>query len=135
MQDHTPNALKAAKRLRADMSLPGVLLWQRLRGKPMGVRFRNQHPIGAYVADFYCASRRLVVEVDGIAHDMGDRPARDARRDEWLRKCGMEVIRVPASDVLRDADDVAAGIVALCLDAPPPSAALRLPPPPKGEDF
>ncbi|MBW8752766.1 MAG: DUF559 domain-containing protein, partial [Sphingomonadales bacterium] len=130
MDDHTPQALKSAKRLRTEMSLPEVLLWQRLRGRPMGVKFRNQHPIGAFVADFYCAKPRLIVEVDGIAHDMGDRPERDARRDEWLRRCGMQIVRIPASDVLRDPDEVAAAIVALCVDAPPPSAASPLPPPP-----
>lgn len=135
MQDHTPKALKAAKRLRAEMSLPEILLWQRLRGKPMGVKFRNQHPMGGYVADFYCAGRRLIVEVDGIAHDMGNRPERDARRDDWLRRSGIQVIRIPATDVLRDPDGVAAGVVALCMDAPFPSAASRLPPFPEGEDL
>jgi very-short-patch-repair endonuclease len=134
MQDHTPRALSAAKRLRTEMSLPEVLLWRLLRGRPMGVKFRNQHPIGAYVADFYCAKRRLIVEIDGIAHDMGNRPERDARRDEWLRKTGMEVVRISAKDVLRDPEAVAASLVALCAAAPPPSGAAHLPPPPEGED-
>ena len=134
MRNHTPEALLAAKRLRREMSLPEVLLWRLLRKRPMGIKFRNQHPIGRYVADFYCASHKLVVEIDGIAHDMGDRPERDARRDGWLRKGGMEVVRIAAVDVLRDPEAVAASIVASCLGAPPPSGAPRLPPPPVGED-
>ncbi len=75
-----------ARRARRDMSLPEVLLWQRLKGSPQGLRFRKQHPIGAYRADFYCAQSKLVIEVDGIAHDMGDRPAHDATRTATLDK-------------------------------------------------
>ncbi|MFA7602571.1 MAG: DUF559 domain-containing protein [Novosphingobium sp.] len=134
MRNHTPKALKAARRLRAEMSLPEILLWRILRTKPLGVKFRRQHPIGSYVADFYCDRRKLIVEIDGIAHDMGDRPERDAGRDEWLRECGMEVVRIPAGDVLRDPEDVAVSLAALCTGAPPPSGASRLPPPPEGED-
>ncbi len=135
MRDHKPSALKAARRLRSQMSLPEVLLWRILRSKPMGIKFRRQHPIGSYVADFYCDQRKLIVEIDGIAHDMGDRPERDARRDQWLQECGMDVLRIPATDVLRDPHGVAAALIALCAEAPPPSGAVRLPPPPVGEDF
>ena len=134
MRDHTNDALHNARRLRSKMSLPEALLWKILKKRPSGVKFRRQHPVGNYVADFYCAERRLIVEIDGIAHDMGDRPERDARRDEWMRSCGMEVMRIPASDVLRDPEDVAAWLVGLCFAAPPPSAATRLPPPPSGQD-
>lgn len=94
------------------MSLPEVLLWQRLKGAPQGVLFRKQHPIGPYRADFYCAAAKLVVEVDGIAHDMGDRPARDETRTRTLTEKGYRVVRVPAVDVLRDPDGAAASIVA-----------------------
>ena len=94
------------------MSLPEVLLWQRLKGGPEGMSFRKKHPIGAHRADFYCAAARLVVEVDGIAHDMGDRPARDEARTQTLTSKGYRVLRVPAADVLRDPDGVAASILA-----------------------
>jgi very-short-patch-repair endonuclease len=95
------------------MSLPEVLLWQRLKGAPEGVSFRKQHPIGSYRADFYCAAAKLVIEVDGVAHDMGDRPARDAARTQALTEKGYQVVRVLAVDVLRDADGAAASIVAI----------------------
>ncbi len=100
-----------ARRARRELSLPEVLLWQRLKGAPQGVRFRRQHPIGAYRADFYCAASKLVIEIDGIAHDMGDRPARDVARTLALEHQGYRVVRVAAADVLRDADDVAQAIV------------------------
>ncbi|MGQ3066131.1 MAG: endonuclease domain-containing protein, partial [Sphingopyxis sp.] len=69
------------------------------------------HPVGAYVADFYAPDVRLIVEVDGLAHDF--RVERDVVRDEWLRGQGFVVVRVTASDVLKDVDAVVAGLVAL----------------------
>ena len=102
----------AARKARRERSLPEILLWQRLKGSPQGIAFRKQHPIGPYRADFYCAGAKLVFEVDGAAHDMGDRPARDVARTNWLNEKGYHVIRIPASDVLRDADRVADAMVA-----------------------
>ena len=133
MEDHTPESLTAARKLRRKMSLPEGLLWQRLRQRPMGLKFRNQHPLEKRVVDFYCASRRLVVEIDGISHGMGDNPARDLRRDAFLRALGYEVLRILASNVLKDPVGVAESIVSLCLDRPPPSA-LRAATSPKGGD-
>ena len=133
MEDHTPESLTAARKLRRKMSLPEGLLWQRLRQRPMGLKFRNQHPLEKMVVDFYCASRRLVVEIDGISHGMGDNPARDLRRDAFLRSLGYEVLRILASNVLKDPVGVAESIVSLCLDRPPPSA-LRAATSPKGGD-
>jgi very-short-patch-repair endonuclease len=121
MRDHTPSALRSAKRLRSEMSLPEVILWRLLRKKPLGVKFRRQHPIGSYVADFYCDAADLIIEIDGIAHNMGDRPERDEKRDVWLLAYGKQVLRIPATDVLKDAATVADSIVALCAAAPPPS--------------
>jgi very-short-patch-repair endonuclease len=109
-----PRDIAKARRLRREMSLPEVLLWTRLR-QQQAVKFRRQHPLGNYVLDFYCARARLCVEIDGIAHDMGDRPHRDALRDDWLRAEGIEVVRIPARDVLRSADTVAEAVVAHCL--------------------
>lgn len=108
----TDRAYKNARRLRRELSLPEKLLWVRLRGA--GVRFRRQHPIGAYVLDFYCPTARLGIEVDGFAHDTGDRPRRDAVRSQWLRDEGAELLRIPAKDVLADPDRVADGLLRLC---------------------
>ena len=86
MEDRSPDALKRARKLRREMSLPEVLLWRLLRGKPMGVKFRKQHPVGEFSLDFYCAEKRLGIEIDGIAHDMGDNPERDIVRDANTEK-------------------------------------------------
>ena len=117
----TDRAYKAAKRLRRTMTLPEVLLWQRLRRTPRGIAFRRQHPIGGYVLDFYCPAAKLAIEVDGIAHEMGNRPQRDEARDAWLAAQGLHVTRIEARSVLRDPDGIAEMLVNACLGAQNPS--------------
>jgi very-short-patch-repair endonuclease len=134
VHDHAPGTVERARKLRREMSLPDVLLWRVLRTKPMGVKFRNQHPIEDYVADFYCHAARTVFEIDGIVHDMGDQHEFDARRDAALTLAGVQVVRIAAAEVLRDVDAVANMIVRYCLDRPPPSA-LRAATSPDGGGF
>jgi very-short-patch-repair endonuclease len=107
--------IRRARRLRREMSLPEVLLWQALRERPNGLKFRNQHPAGDYVADFFCHKARLVVEVDGEAHDRGDRPERDQDRDTWFLARRFRVLRIPAREVLDDLENVIRGIVAAAI--------------------
>jgi len=95
------------------MSPPEVMLWQRLRLRPGGVKFRRQHPVGVYVADFYAPEAKLIVEVDGVAHDF--RVERDGVRDAWLSGQGFVVVRVAAVDVLKDVEAVVDGVVRLVL--------------------
>ncbi|AMO70859.1 endonuclease domain-containing protein [Sphingorhabdus sp. M41] len=96
-----------ARQLRKTMSKPEVMLWQILRQRPTGIKFRRQHPIGCYILDFYCPSAKLGIEVDGMTHDMGCRPERDERRDWALSQKGVETIRISAQEVLDDPADVA----------------------------
>jgi very-short-patch-repair endonuclease len=116
------------------MSLPEVLLWQRLKGSPKGIAFRKQHPIGSYRADFYCAAAKLVIEVDGAAHDTGDRPARDEQRTAQLEAAGYDVLRVSAATILKNADEAANSVITYAarpLHHPAAPAGL---PPRSGED-
>jgi len=99
-----------ARTLRRTMSLPEVLLWQQLKLRPHGLKFRKQHPVEPYVADFYCPEKRLVIEVDGIAHDMGGNPARDERRNVFFAERDLEVLRIAATDILNDVTAVAQSI-------------------------
>ena len=104
--------IETARHLRRNLSPPEARLWSRLRARLSGAPvFCRQHPIGPYVLDFYCAKARLAVEVDGISHDMGDRPQRDIRRDAWLRSEGVSILHIPANDVMRAIDDVVDVIV------------------------
>ena len=107
----TKRTVVRAKALRREMSLPEVLLWRELRQAE--VKFRRQHPLGPYVLDFYCPAARLVVEVDGMAHDIGERPQRDELRAAFIAERGLRLVRIPAAEVLRSAADVAASLVRL----------------------
>ncbi|HTU12623.1 MAG TPA: endonuclease domain-containing protein [Allosphingosinicella sp.] len=102
-----------ARELRRSPTLPESLLWQQLRQRPYGLKFRRQHPFGPFIADFYCSSAHLVVEVDGDSHDMGDRPALDERRDLYLRESGLRVLRLRAADVLKDVEPAISAILAM----------------------
>lgn len=122
-----------ARKLRREMTLPEVLLWKDLRGKKLGLKFRNQHPIPPYVVDFYCASARLVVEIDGFAHDNAERATRDAKRDRTLIEKGYDVLRLPASLILEDRQAALDAIVARAAK-PLHRACGTVPLPASGED-
>jgi very-short-patch-repair endonuclease len=92
------------------MSPPEAYLWQALRQRPDGLKFRRQHPFERCTADFYCAAAQLVVEVDGDGHDMGHNPESDRRRDDWLGQQGLQVLRFNAADVMKDMESVVSAI-------------------------
>lgn len=103
-----------ARALRRDLTLPEGVLWQVLRQRPEGFKFRRQHPIGRCIVDFYCPATRLVIEVDGESHSMGEHPKRDLRRDQWLCEQGLRIVRFSATDVIRDTQSVVSGILVAC---------------------
>ncbi|MFW2828883.1 endonuclease domain-containing protein [Sphingomonas sp. ID0503] len=113
------------------MTLPEVRLWTALRTRPSGLRFRRQHPVGAYILDFHSPQGKLAIEVDGIAHDMGSNPERDAARDAWLAAQGLTTLRIRAADVLADLDATVRHILQAVIPlhqppaGPPPHAAHR----------
>jgi very-short-patch-repair endonuclease len=112
-RDRNPAVIRA-RELRRTLSPPEAYLWQMLRTRPGGFKFRRQHPLDRCTGDFYCAAAKLVVELDGISHEMGDNPARDARRDGWLREQGLRVVRFNADDVMKDVESVVTAIVLAC---------------------
>lgn len=107
-------AVVRARELRRSPSLPEGLLWQILRQRPGGFKFRRQHPVGPYVTDFYCPAARLIIEVDGASHDMGGNPGRDAERDTWMKERGLRVLRFTAAEILKDRDSAVTMIVRVC---------------------
>lgn len=123
-----------ARKLRREMTLPEMLLWQQLRAQKLGVKFRRQHPVGPYVADFCAMTAKLIVEIDGEAHDRATAPARDAVRDAFLMAQGFEVVRVTAKDVLENMDGVVA-LLRLKADSPLHHAFGAVPLPANGEDL
>ena len=111
--DKPAASVRRAKRFRRELSLPEVMLWQILRTSPGGHKFRKQHPAGPYCLDFFCARANLAIEIDGAAHDMGDRPAKDDRRDAWLREHRIDTLRIPAREILDNVGAVAQSIVTI----------------------
>ena len=105
--DAPGRTVRRGKELRQRMTLPEVVVWHALRERKLGGwKFRRQHPKGRYVLDFYCDALKLAVEVDGDIHGFGDQPRKDAQRGDWLRRCGVETLRIPARDVLYNLDGV-----------------------------
>jgi very-short-patch-repair endonuclease len=100
-------ANERARTLRNAMSNAEAKLWQELRLRQLdGVRFRRQHPIGRYIADFVCLEKRLIVEVDGEQHAHEAHAAHDARRDAWLTAEGYRVMRFQTIEVYESLDGV-----------------------------
>jgi very-short-patch-repair endonuclease len=106
-----PGGVQRARELRRKMSPPEVLLWQHLRQRPCGLKFRRQHETGEYVLDFYCSDARLAIEVDGLTHDYPDQARHDHARDAWLKNAGIDTLRVPAQEVFEDVVQAAEAIV------------------------
>jgi len=85
------------------------LLWRAIRGKQVNAcRFRRQHPIGPYIADFACIERRLAVELDGGQHQ--DQNSQDEPRTAFMQTQGWQVLRFWNIDVLENLDGVLATI-------------------------
>lgn len=100
-------------------------LWQHVRDRRLlGHKFRRQHRIGRFVADFVCLEARLIVELDGSQHL--DREAHDDARTRWLEAQGFRVIRFWNDDVLLRMEDVLSAIAA-ALAAPHPPCGQPLP--------
>ena len=100
-----------ARAMRQAMSPPELAVWCSLRGKQMGVKFRKQHPIGPYIADFYSHECGLVVEIDGEQHfETEVAQSYDEKRDAFMENLGLNVLRFSAYDVGANLEGVLACI-------------------------
>ena len=96
-----------ARELRHDATSAEQVLWECLRGRKVaGRKFRRQHPIGRFVADFFCDDARLIIEVDGTIHQEPTQQERDAARECILRESTLTVLRFTNDDVLDHTDQV-----------------------------
>jgi very-short-patch-repair endonuclease len=97
--------IQRARELRKEMTPAERVLWERLRrGQVLGCHWRKQHPMGHFIADFYCDEAKLVIEVDGGVHLEKTQEERDAARDDAMSECGFGVLRFTNAEVLRDTD-------------------------------
>jgi len=89
-----------ADKLRKSMTEPEKILWEYLRTKPEGFKFRRQHPIGIYILDFYCHELRLSIEIDGGYHLSEEQKEKDSERTLYLNDLGIKEFRFKNDEVL-----------------------------------
>ncbi len=116
-----PGAVQRARTLRQNPTPGERALWHALDNRQLGgYKFRRQHPIGCYVVDFYCAERRLVVEVDGRSHHR--RLHADHERTQRLEAEGYRVMRVLERDVQGNTAAILQAILNACEELAHPDA-------------
>lgn len=101
-----------ARNLRANLTPAEKKIWfHYLRNSNASVKFLRQKPIGNYIADFYCASKKLVVEIDGNSHFLSeDAMNKDKIREEFFRKNGLRILRFTNVEVNENFEYVCAEI-------------------------
>ena len=116
--------------LREDMTESENILWDELKNRKLGgYKFRRQHPIDRFVADFYCSNARLIIEIDGPIHIGREKREYDELREEALKSRDLRIIRFAAKEVEEDIENVKRDILKACEGAPHTPA----PSPPCGE--
>jgi very-short-patch-repair endonuclease len=107
MLSYNKSLKQIAGNLRRNMTDAEMLLWSKLRGKQFkGLQFYRQKIIGNYIADFYCPKSKLVIEVDGGQHYATEGREKDMRRDEYMTRAGITVLRFSDREVLGQLDAV-----------------------------
>jgi very-short-patch-repair endonuclease len=101
-----PSTLEKRRYLRKNMTEPEIKLWQYLRNEQLGVKFRRQHSIGEYIADFYCTKLKLVIEIDGGSHFNDEAIEYDSIRTNFFKSLGIEVIRFNNDEVMTNIEGV-----------------------------
>jgi very-short-patch-repair endonuclease len=103
----TPAIFKLARELRKNETDAEKILWKKLnKNQLLGLQFRRQHPLNRFVADFYCAKIKLVIELDGSIHDIDENHEHDIGRSEILIDFGITVIRFTNDEIMKDIDNV-----------------------------
>jgi len=111
-----PVMFERARNLRENSTVHERLLWEELKGNKLeGLRFKRQHPIGQFIADFYCQRLKLVIEIDGAYHFTSEQAAVDKARTVEMNEHGIKVIRFTNSEVEKDISGVIERIREVCL--------------------
>ena len=110
-----PNIFEKAKDLRKNMTFAELKLWELLKNKQVqGLRFRAQHPIDIFIADFYCHSLKLVIEVDGGIHLSPEQQEYDIGREAEISHWGIKIIRFTNDKIEKEIDEVLNTINIIC---------------------
>ena len=101
-----PSVFAKAVELRNNQTPSELILWEYLRLKPKGFKFRRQHPIKFYIADFYCHVLKLIIEVDGNVHDVIEVQQNDLERQNHLEFEGVSFLRFTNDEIENDLANV-----------------------------
>jgi len=104
--DANGDIFKKAQELRENETFAEKLLWKKLSDNQLGVKFRRQHPIKWFIADFYCHKAKLIIEVDGGIHYEKQQKEYDEGRDLELKALGIEVLRFDNIEIQQNLTDV-----------------------------
>jgi very-short-patch-repair endonuclease len=124
---NTENRKSLRKKLRKSMPKGEILLWQKLKTKQLGYKFRRQYGVGPFVLDFYCREIRLGIEVDGLTHDHTKQVVYDRERQKYLEAKKIKIIRFNSEEIFKDTDNVVERIFLVCQKLkklPPPTPSL-----------
>ena len=103
----SPEVFQKAQLLRERMTEAEKSLWENLKSNKLdGYKFRRQHPIHKFIADFYCHKLKLIIEVDGKYHENQEQKIQDNERSELLSFQCIKVIRFTNKEVISDIDVV-----------------------------
>ncbi|WP_047417040.1 endonuclease domain-containing protein [Cellulophaga sp. Hel_I_12] len=94
---YNPKLKAYARQLRTNSTLSEVLLWQKIKGKALGVQFHRQVPINEFIVDFYCHEIQLTIEIDGSSHD--NKYDYDCKRQNVLETKGVQFIRFTNNEI------------------------------------
>ncbi len=112
-----PIIFARAKALRKQMTNAEKKVWEMLRGKQiLGLKFRSQHPMYLFIADFYCHQLKLVIEIDGGIHQQSEQKEYDINREEALKRWDVKIVRFTNEEVERDLKKVKKEIIDICQD-------------------
>ena len=99
----TPKLFEYPKALRQSQTHAEELLWQQLKDKKLnGLKFRRQHAISKFIADFYCHEKQLVIEVGGRVHDLQEVQENDISKEGWITELGLKVIRFTNEEIVSE---------------------------------
>jgi imidazole glycerol-phosphate synthase subunit HisF len=101
-----PIIFELAKKLRNNVTPTEMILWGNLREHFPDLKFRRQHPIAIYIADFYCHSLKLIIELDGSIHNLSDVKTNDIVRQKDLEDLGLKIIRFTNKEITNNLEQV-----------------------------
>ena len=114
-----PATFERVKWLRKNSTEAENVLWEIVKGKQLGSKFRRQHPVAQYIVDFYCHQYRLIIELDGEYHLEAEQQRKDEERQKVLEDYGLTILRFTNEEVFINSSEVIQKINLFCAQASP----------------